>query len=289
MRTRLAALIITIGLLVACGDPAKLTVTWTISKDGAAASCASVGASKVVIDLSPATAERQARSFPPVTTVDCAKGKVVIEMTNDPYDIEAKLVAADGTVLKSSGKSVVIPMTDGSTTVPYVFALLSPGQCNAQTCGDGCCDGSGQCVTGARDATACGSGGAACAACPNAGDVCNANGQCVPQSSCGPCENGCCNGSVCVPATSQSSAMCGLGGASCAPCAKGDTCASGVCAPPTGCNATTCGNGCCNLEGVCRRAGTSEQNAGTCGKGGEACKSCGDISACSPEGVCLAP
>lgn len=98
--------------------------------------------------------------------------------------------------------------------------------CDATSCPNGCCDGSGQCRTNAT--TTCGVAGVACRACVS-GQACSAAGACVCNAA--SCPNGCCNGSACVLFASQSNTQCGNGGAACAACAAGVSCnlTGGVC------------------------------------------------------------
>ncbi len=53
----------------------------------------------------------------------------------------------------------------------------------------------------------------------------------LPPGDCGDCD-GCCSGSVCIPAVSTNPFQCGLDGVVCAQCAPTDACTGGVCAPP---------------------------------------------------------
>src|SRR2546423_796428 len=99
-----------------------------------------------------------------------------------------------------------------------------------------------------------------------------------------PCANGCCNGTTCVIATSQSSTLCGISGEACAACLTGKSCQSGMCRES--CNASSCATGCCDASGNCVTAG------GSCGKNGDLCKNCGltnDTCVALPDGGAARP
>jgi hypothetical protein len=76
----------------------------------------------------------------------------------------------------------------------------------------------------------CGTGGAACQACPG-NETCGSSGVCTVAASCSSanCPNGCCSGTTCIPYASESSGQCGTGGAACQPCAGGQSCSGGQC------------------------------------------------------------
>ncbi|MFM9107277.1 MAG: hypothetical protein ACKOWF_11345, partial [Chloroflexota bacterium] len=134
--------------------------------------------------------------------------------------------------------TVCLRCTRGSTCING--ACLSTSPCTAATCPNGCCQ-NGTCKAGTQD-SACGTGGAACAACSGGKTCqarrCQAGGGCSAAS----CPNGCCQNGTCKPGT-QSDA-CGTGGAACAAC-SGTTpyCAAGVCAPPAWAYQTQMGTG----------------------------------------------
>jgi hypothetical protein len=145
-------------------------------------------------------------------------------------------------------------------------------QCNAQTCGFGCCQGN-FCVTGSLD-TECGFGGQSCQDCQAFGEtcqgqVCQGGGTCNAQT----CPNGCCLGGACIPGTLDNA--CGFGGQACQNCQTfGDVCQGQICVSSAGCNASNC-FGCC--EGNVCVPGTASN---ACGFGGEQCTNCqgfGDI------------
>ena len=100
-------------------------------------------------------------------------------------------------------------------------------QCGPQNC-QGCCQG-GACVTG-NDVGACGTGGAACAACgPN--QQCTAS-HCQQPFVCNAstCAGCCTTNGFCALGTHA--AQCGKGGAACADCsARSVACNAGVCGP----------------------------------------------------------
>lgn len=107
--------------------------------------------------------------------------------------------------------------------------------CGPETC-EGCCDASGECVSGDTDAV-CGKGGQACGAC-GAEEECEvtstegaaiAAGQCVDVGCSATCE-GCCDGDTCL--TGDLGEACGTAGAQCQDCGDGAFCTDlQVCMP----------------------------------------------------------
>ncbi len=135
------------------------------------------------------------------------------------------------------------------------------------------------CQAGTTDQI-CGHGGLACYTCIN-GAHC-ISGRC--QLPCGPdtCGSGCCDASGSCRTTDRDAATCGAGGASCAACPGGQTCASGACVDQT-CNAS-CTTGCC--DGTTCEPGTANAK---CGKSGNACFACPAGQTCDATSqACLA-
>ncbi len=150
---------------------------------------------------------------------------------------------------------------------PAGDCVLPTTECNALSCPSGCCVGD-ICAVGTQ-ATACGTGGAACQNCAGLGLVCQGN-KCQPPA-CGPatCPNGCCQGNTCVVGNQDKA--CGKpGGAQCSDCTlsgqkcQGNQCVSASCGP------ANCA-GCCQANGVCDPLGI---NNNSCGQGGAACSNC---------------
>jgi hypothetical protein len=161
--------------------------------------------------------------------------------------------------------------------------------CDGRSCA-GCCD-EGECLDG-NDPTACGSGGAACAACPE-GDGCT-GGVCdsCNASTCA----GCCTGATCVDPTTAEA--CGAGAEACtacdldladgcsaagecrcggdASCVAGQRCDGGRCV----CDAASCPDGCC--RGDACMPGASDA---ACGRDGAACATCVSPETCDA-GAC---
>ncbi len=137
------------------------------------------------------------------------------------------------------------------------------GQCNAQTCPNGCCLG-GACIPGTLD-NACGFGGQACQNCQSFGDVCQ--GQLCVSSGCNPNNCfGCCQGNVCFPGTGNNA--CGFSGQACQNCQNfGETCSNQQC--QSACNANNC-QGCCDTNQICQPGFLNNQ----CGGFGQACVDC---------------
>ena len=167
-------------------------------------------------------------------------------------------------LLLSAGCSDSDPQLDGGASEGGL------GSCAAGTC-KGCCQ-QGQCLPGTA-ATACGTLGFSCTACPG-GYACSEGGVCAPDgSACKDCTSGCCSGSACEPGTSVTA--CGAGGALCTTCGTSQKCESGQCV----CDPATC-DGCC-ADGVCH-PGTEDE---ACGAKGTICSKCSSSTACEA-GTC---
>lgn len=153
--------------------------------------------------------------------------------------------------------------------------------CNPSTCANGCCQGNLCVPFGGQTSTQCGQGGQSCTVCP-ANNSC-AMGACTPTVACDffSCA-GCCANGVCQPTTSQSTASCGINGATCTGCGNGATCNGGVCTGGATCNTTNC-NGCCNGT-TC--VGATSTSATACGHSGNVCAACGPGQTCTA-GVCV--
>ncbi len=189
----------------------------------------------------------------------------------------------DPTACGRSGMACVDCSADGRTCEP-VTATCSAGKCDATNC-QGCCVGD-LCLSG-QDFTACGTGGVACQTCA-AGQLCatrpTGGGLCQGTPSCGPLNcNGCCTpDGVCVEGID--SLACGTGGQACQACGAGQFCAGDkTCRPIPACGPQSCAGCCATVQGQaeCVIATTAE----ACGKGGEACASCGPGFGCNA-GVC---
>ena len=100
-----------------------------------------------------------------------------------------------------------------------------------------CADSGGICLA-SNDADA----GDLCQDCGFLSETCQ--GQTCVSAECGPCSDGCCAGTICVPGSQDTA--CGTGGVSCQDCrALGQLCGSGKsCGGSEPCNAATC-PGCC--------------------------------------------
>lgn len=107
--------------------------------------------------------------------------------------------------------------------------------CDSTTC-DGCCDQMTDTCRAGSEATACGTGGKLCIACPGqqvcTANVCKTAPSTVPQCSATNCD-GCCD-STGTCQSGKTTESCGRDGETCAPCATGKSCisnenVSGVC------------------------------------------------------------
>lgn len=169
-------------------------------------------------------------------------------------------------------------------TFAFLILVASPGcvnhsigSCTSQTCA-GCCLGD-TCMPG-NEASACGTGGAPCSDCEEAGEVCSPAGAC--RQACGPDNcNGCCDSQGdCQEGTEDSA--CGSGGSFCDDCAsRGRPCENQACNADIPCLPTNC-DGCCDSQGECRE-GTEDS---ACGNGGEQCADCGTLDGTCDDGVC---
>jgi len=144
--------------------------------------------------------------------------------------------------------------------------------CNAQTCGGGCCISATACVPG-NTSSGCGTGGKTCQTCKDI-EVCDATSHSCRPTTCNAtnCPQGCCDGTVCRSGVTQG--QCGLKGQACKACGTNEACtpvtaAGGQCQPTKTCTPTSCPNGCCTADDRC--VDGSANNA--CGTGG-ACTDC---------------
>lgn len=161
----------------------------------------------------------------------------------------------------------------------------APPTCDATTCPNGCCDGTGVCQPPSEQT--CGISGVSCSICA-VGQSCVA-GSCQakdnPKCDATTCSNGCCDASGICQASSD--IACGVGGGRCYNCqAANNICQAGICVTkgtkPPGCDATTCPNGCCNAAGIC------QVNTDTiCGREGGACYNCQAANNICQLGVCV--
>jgi hypothetical protein len=145
-------------------------------------------------------------------------------------------------------------------------ACTTPAACNPHVCPQGCCEANGVCTAGSSP-SACGSGGAACEACPQ-GQICQMQ-RCVP-SPCTPqnCAPGCCDTLGVCEGGDQDDA-CGIGGASCVDCRPAGQCSSTQrCATPL--PACSCPAGCCDANNQCQPGASNTE----CGDFGSACTDC---------------
>ncbi|MDP3499879.1 MAG: hypothetical protein Q8S33_06085 [Myxococcales bacterium] len=139
--------------------------------------------------------------------------------------------------------------------------------CNAQNCPNGCCTATGSCQNPGTTAR-CGTGGAACMACPSrqtcVAGACTACPGCVDLAT-GRCEMG------------STDNLCGKSGDFCANCTVSNgACTNQICTGNmSGCNATNCANGCCDQgSGMCvEPAAQSGQQCGQ-GVGASLCSQC---------------
>ncbi|HEX4512559.1 MAG TPA: hypothetical protein VH054_03455 [Polyangiaceae bacterium] len=160
--------------------------------------------------------------------------------------------------------------------------------CDVTSCPSGCCtlfNGQQACVSGVSS-LACGSGGQECSDCTTNGQVCDPTKQACVNAPCGPnnCK-GCCNGTTCVGA--ESDTQCGTGGLSCTDCTQQkELCntSTGQCTTtPPQCTPQNCKNGCCSGD-TCV---TSEADT-QCGVGGGACTDCTQKTETCNAGTCTA-
>jgi hypothetical protein len=91
--------------------------------------------------------------------------------------------------------------------------------------------------------------------------------------------SGCCDGSQCI--TSVTASNCGQSGSSCRTCDSGDICSAGACVAPVDCS--QCQNSGCCIDGMQCAEGDSKQ---ACGKGGDACTTCGSGEVCGSNNTC---
>ncbi len=157
--------------------------------------------------------------------------------------------------------------------------------CDVTTCPSGCCtlfDGQLACVSGVSS-LACGTAGSKCVDCTQSGEVCDGNAKACVNAPCGPnnCK-GCCNGTTCVSA--ETDTQCGTGGLACTNCtSQNEFCdtSSGQCqSQPPKCGPNNC-KGCCS-GGVCK---TSETDT-LCGLGGLSCTDCTQNKETCSNGTC---
>jgi hypothetical protein len=154
-----------------------------------------------------------------------------------------------------------------------------PQGCNAMTCAQGCCDGSGHCQSGIT-ASACGTGGARCTSCTG-NSTCDSQARIckIPPPFCSSsnCRGCCSSGNQCLMGTAAGA--CGSGGSSCQNCAVlGAQCgvvgsSNGCVKPPPACDSSNC-QGCCDSSGQCQPGFLD----GDCGQGGAACLDCGSTA-----------
>jgi hypothetical protein len=154
------------------------------------------------------------------------------------------------------------------------------GACSPQTCPSGCCTSTGACQSPATTAR-CGTGGAACVACPGR-ETCVA-GACRPCSGCVDLATG-----RCEPGTTTAS--CGKLGDFCENCSFSNaSCVNQVCTGNmSGCNAQNCPSGCCDpSSGVCVQP--AQQTGSRCGQGspGSLCAPCASGQCSTSAGACV--
>lgn len=137
--------------------------------------------------------------------------------------------------------------------------------CDENNCGAGCCD-SGNCVLYASQNTQkCGTGAAACAACPEHHEC--VNGVCTCSSTCDNAGDKQCQGnSVYVCNVVVANPECRKWQKD-EDCINGAECKNGVC--EGGCHSENC-EGCCLGDGTC----ITEVSTDHCGKNGETCSYC---------------
>jgi hypothetical protein len=149
-----------------------------------------------------------------------------------------------------------------------------PPSCGPQNC-SGCCDPTGNCVTGIFD-NQCGGFGGSCSNCEQFGYKCSGSRQCVPPPPlCTPqtCPFGCCDAQgLCQSGFSVT--QCGNFSNFCQNCLPfGEQCSNQQCVfvpDGGGCSAQTCPFGCCDGFGNCQ-SGFAD---GQCGNFGGFCQNC---------------
>jgi hypothetical protein len=163
--------------------------------------------------------------------------------------------------------------------------------CTPQSCSLGCCTPSNTCVTfGNQGGPVCGTGGSACANCPN-GDTCSA-GVCTG-GSCGPTNcQGCCDSNGFCP-SGDTDLVCGTAGVACVQCGPGSHCVGGVCTGPDAGSGGDAGSGTDAGSGNDAGSGTDAGSTNDAGSGRDAGSSndagstvtCGGV-ACNAGEVC---
>jgi hypothetical protein len=141
---------------------------------------------------------------------------------------------------------------EGQDCIQGICAPLTV--CDAETCSNGCCEGTTCVRYAAQDDEQCGTEGEECAACPEGQDC--ALGICTPQVVCTSqnCANGCCQNGTCVPFSEQGAGVCGSNGGTCAACPAGQECIQGACTPQVTCarrNEDCTNVDCCNTGDTC--------------------------------------
>lgn len=173
--------------------------------------------------------------------------------------------------------------------------LSDGGVCNATTCPTGCCNASGCVMPAQQNFTRCGSGGAACAGCPN-GQACAARpdggtGNVCQVPNCTACldTSGNCRTDK---NTLTDDNFCGGPGGNTSVCARCDTangqrCMNGRCVGMSNqCNAMNC-DGCCSGN-TCISADAGQLSNAQCGLGGQACATCSSPATCDKAtGMCM--
>jgi hypothetical protein len=163
-------------------------------------------------------------------------------------------------------------------------ASTAPVTCDPSSC-KGCCEGV-TCREG-TSLTLCGTGGAACGACP-LGAACTAGSCVLDATKCGPSNcYGCCDGNTCRAGTDQTS--CGTMGGACencvgkgpGACLRSDPYAGGTCASSESCGTISCPTGCCDRNYNC----LSGCDNLACGSGGF-CAVCSNGGVCAPSKGC---
>ncbi|MER2564469.1 MAG: hypothetical protein ABTQ32_27310 [Myxococcaceae bacterium] len=152
--------------------------------------------------------------------------------------------------------------------------------CNAQNCPNGCCTANGTCQMTPTTAK-CGTGGAACMACPSR-QTC-VMGACAACAGCVDLATGRCE-------TGTADMLCGKSGDFCANCGVSNgTCTNQICTGSmSGCNPTNCATGCCDQgSGACIEP--AAQNGQQCGQGTPAalCTQCASGQCDTDGGVCI--